>query len=140
MSTALRALATAPRYAEAYAVEACSQLTDPDLMFPDMAAEDRGLSLANNSPAARAAKAVCAGCPVRDLCLEYAVAHREPWGIWGGMTAKEREALRRRMSRAQARARQRAALVAAAPFLAAADRGSRVHAWAEQLELFEGAE
>ena len=32
----------------------------------------------------RAAKAVCAECPVIEPCLEGAVARREPWGVWGG--------------------------------------------------------
>ena len=30
------------------------------------------------------AKAFCAGCDVREACLEAAVARREPWGVWGG--------------------------------------------------------
>jgi WhiB family redox-sensing transcriptional regulator len=30
------------------------------------------------------AKAVCAGCPVADACLEGAIDRREPWGVWGG--------------------------------------------------------
>jgi WhiB family redox-sensing transcriptional regulator len=31
-----------------------------------------------------AAKAFCLECPVREPCLEGAVARREPWGVWGG--------------------------------------------------------
>ncbi len=30
------------------------------------------------------AKALCASCPVRDLCLRSALQRREPWGVWGG--------------------------------------------------------
>lgn len=30
------------------------------------------------------AKAFCAGCEVREACLQAAVARREPWGVWGG--------------------------------------------------------
>ncbi len=37
------------------------------------------------------AKAVCAGCPVARECGAYALATREPYGVWGGMTADERE-------------------------------------------------
>ena len=32
----------------------------------------------------RRAKAICAECPVREACLEGALARREPWGVWGG--------------------------------------------------------
>lgn len=37
-----------------------------------------------------AAKVVCATCPVITTCREYALARREEWGIWGGLTATER--------------------------------------------------
>lgn len=36
------------------------------------------------------AKAVCGGCPVREACLEHALAHREREGVWGGTTERER--------------------------------------------------
>ena len=36
------------------------------------------------------AKAICAECPVREPCLEHALAHREREGIWGGATERER--------------------------------------------------
>jgi len=35
-------------------------------------------------------KAICGVCPVRQACLEYALAYREREGIWGGMTERER--------------------------------------------------
>ncbi|MER5779150.1 WhiB family transcriptional regulator [Streptomyces sp. NPDC002039] len=38
-----------------------------------------------------AAKAVCAACPVRARCLEHALSVAEPYGVWGGLTAKERQ-------------------------------------------------
>ena len=38
-----------------------------------------------------AAKAVCGGCPVREDCLTYALANDEPVGVWGGVTAEERQ-------------------------------------------------
>ena len=41
------------------------------------------------------AKAVCATCPVVALCLEYALAQPEPYGIWGGLDEQEREKLLR---------------------------------------------
>ena len=40
-----------------------------------------------------AAKAVCAECPVLALCREHALAAREPYGIWGGLSEHEREQL-----------------------------------------------
>ncbi|MFJ6381160.1 WhiB family transcriptional regulator [Kitasatospora sp. NPDC092039] len=40
-----------------------------------------------------AAKAVCAGCDVRVECRRHALAAREPYGVWGGLTADERRAL-----------------------------------------------
>ena len=39
------------------------------------------------------AKAICATCPVREACLEYALRIREPHGIWGGMSEAERRPL-----------------------------------------------
>lgn len=65
------------RYAE------CHGLTD--LFFPE-----RG-----DTFTIRQAKAVCARCPVRAACLEHALTNGEKWGIWGGLTAKERRLLRR---------------------------------------------
>jgi WhiB family transcriptional regulator, redox-sensing transcriptional regulator len=39
------------------------------------------------------AKAICAECPVRQACLEHALAHREREGVWGGTTERERRRL-----------------------------------------------
>lgn len=41
----------------------------------------------------RQAKAVCAACPVRVECLQYALRIREPHGIWGGLSEMERRSL-----------------------------------------------
>ncbi len=57
---------------------------DPDLFFPE-----RGAST-------REAKEVCRGCVVREDCLEYALANGEKFGIWGGMSERERRRIRRR--------------------------------------------
>jgi WhiB family redox-sensing transcriptional regulator len=51
---------------------------DPDVFYPVSDEE------------AEAAKAVCAACPVRQPCLEYALANRERDGVWGGATERER--------------------------------------------------
>jgi len=56
---------------------------DPDLFFPE-----RGGST-------REAKEVCRGCVVREECLEYAIEANEKFGIWGGLSERERRALRR---------------------------------------------
>lgn len=63
---------------------------DPDLFFPE-----RGAST-------REAKEVCAGCQVRAGCLEYALANGEKFGIWGGLSERERRRIRRarRLARA----------------------------------------
>lgn len=48
------------------------------------------------------AKAICETCPVRNQCLEHAIARREKLGIWGGTTWRERRRIirRRRTQRA----------------------------------------
>ena len=79
---------------------------DPDLFFPE-----RGAST-------REAKEVCRGCVVREDCLEYALANGEKFGIWGGMSERERRRLRRprAMQRRAARGqRQLTAHVPSAP-------------------------
>ena len=45
--------------------------------------------------AEREAKALCAGCPIRDDCLARAIKHDEQHGIWGGLTPDERNRLRK---------------------------------------------
>lgn len=39
------------------------------------------------------AKAVCARCPVIENCLRWALAAREPYGVWGGLSVDERDEL-----------------------------------------------
>jgi WhiB family transcriptional regulator, redox-sensing transcriptional regulator len=45
------------------------------------------------------AKAICARCPVRDECLEYALRTRDNHGIWGGLNEMERRAILRQRAR-----------------------------------------
>lgn len=52
----------------------------------------------------RNAAPICAGCPVRAACLEYALARPERWGLWGGLNEDERAAERRRRRRRAAAA------------------------------------
>jgi len=56
---------------------------DPDAFYP--ASEEE----------ADVAKAICAQCPVREACLEYALANRERDGVWGGATERERRRILR---------------------------------------------
>ncbi|MEU5097599.1 WhiB family transcriptional regulator [Streptomyces sp. NPDC020996] len=42
------------------------------------------------------ARGLCAGCPCLAECASYALGRPELWGVWGGMTRREREVLRRR--------------------------------------------
>ncbi len=50
----------------------------------------------------RAAKAICASCPIMARCAAHALAVREPYGIWGGLSEDDRELLLRRRRIAQA--------------------------------------
>ena len=43
----------------------------------------------------REAKKICTGCEVRSECLSYALAHDERFGIWGGLSERERRRLKR---------------------------------------------
>lgn len=56
---------------------------DPELFYPE-----RGVSSSN-------AKSVCKGCVVKEECLEFALRNGEKFGIWGGMSERERRILRR---------------------------------------------
>jgi len=51
------------------------------------------------------AKAVCATCPVREECLEFALNTRPADGVWGGLTAIERHRLIRRRQKAARKAK-----------------------------------
>ncbi|WP_424210759.1 WhiB family transcriptional regulator [Streptomyces sp. BI20] len=50
----------------------------------------------------RAAKEICALCPVRERCLRHALAVGEPYGVWGGLTEEERRAVTTGAGRAAA--------------------------------------
>jgi WhiB family redox-sensing transcriptional regulator len=60
----------------------CAQ-TDPEAFFPE------------KGGSTREAKRICQGCEVRDACLDYALAHDERFGIWGGLSERERRRLKR---------------------------------------------
>jgi WhiB family redox-sensing transcriptional regulator len=71
---------------------AACRSVDGDLFFA--ADGERGLAKRRRE---RAAKAVCAGCPVRGDCAGYALANREPHGVWGGLSEGDRERIWRAM-------------------------------------------
>jgi WhiB family redox-sensing transcriptional regulator len=61
----------------------CSQ-TDPEAFFPEKGGSTRD------------AKRICSGCEVKAECLEYALENDERFGIWGGLSERERRKLKKR--------------------------------------------
>lgn len=61
-----------------------------ELFFPAGELDEQAVEQAEE------AKSVCASCPVRVACLEFAIATNQPYGIWGGANASERRSIRRR--------------------------------------------
>lgn len=59
----------------------CRRIDDPDVFYP------------KSERFTGEAKAICSRCPVRTICLEWAIAHREPHGVWGGLSELERRRL-----------------------------------------------
>ena len=60
-----------------------------------MRADRSGGVLPEKGGSTREAKKVCRGCEVRAECLEYALEHDERFGIWGGLSERERRRLKR---------------------------------------------
>jgi WhiB family redox-sensing transcriptional regulator len=67
-------------WVEDWAAQGSCRSGDPDTLFVQGAEQNR-------------AKAVCMGCPVRTECLADALDNRVEFGVWGGMTERERRAL-----------------------------------------------
>lgn len=67
-----------------WADEARCRGVDPELFFARALSE------------ARPAIKVCARCPVKEPCLDYAIAHDIDHGVWGGLTERQRRAVSRR--------------------------------------------
>ena len=70
----------------AWQVDALCAQTDPEAFFPEKGGSTRD------------AKKVCGSCTVRSECLEYALSNDERFGIWGGLSERERRRLRKRSS------------------------------------------
>lgn len=67
----------------AWQVDALCSQTDPEAFFPEKGGSTRD------------AKRVCTSCEVKTECLEYALQNDERFGIWGGLSERERRRLRR---------------------------------------------
>ena len=103
-----RTLAASARFAARWRELAACRGTDLEVFFP------------GPGESAEAARRVCAACPVRQACLDYAITNRIAYGVWGGLTERERRALRSGWVRASRQDRDRAILAAdAAGFTAA---------------------
>lgn len=61
---------------------------DPEIFYPQTDEE------------ADPAKEICGLCGVREMCLEYALSHRERDGVWGGATERERRRILRQRRKA----------------------------------------
>jgi len=59
---------------------------DPEVFYP----------VSEDDEDAAEAKSICALCPVREACLEFALTTREKNGVWGGLTERERRRVLRR--------------------------------------------
>ncbi|MGW2112007.1 WhiB family transcriptional regulator [Streptomyces sp. NPDC001948] len=68
---------------------------DPELFFP---IGDSGPALLQE----KEAKAVCRRCPLMESCLQGALERGENYGVFGGLSAKERRSLKRRAARQHA--------------------------------------
>ena len=70
----------------AWQAEALCAQTDPEAFVPEKGGSTRD------------AKRVCGVCPVREECLQYAMDNDERFGIWGGLSERERRRLRKQTS------------------------------------------
>lgn len=64
----------------------CQQV-DPELFYPEKGAGPNKV---------RQAKQVCAACPVKPECRQWAIANDEVYGVWGGTSETERRRIRER--------------------------------------------
>ena len=81
-----------PKLPEWIADAPCSQ-ADPELFFPDAHESRANVALA---------KRVCAACPVRQECLEWALDRGEKFGIYGGLTSTQRRKVLRQRAKGAA--------------------------------------
>lgn len=77
---------TAAEYPAWYDEALCAQ-ADPEAWYPE-----------SGRPTGRGARSICKACPSAAPCLEYALATDQQWGIWGGLSPRQRRALKREES------------------------------------------
>lgn len=77
----------AGRIDESWQADAMCRGPQAGAFFPPLTSERRDERQAREARA----KAICATCPVREPCLDYALLIREPHGIWGGLNEMERK-------------------------------------------------
>lgn len=65
------------------------------LFYPPTEDQPNGWQLPATISGWHAAKALCAQCPVRENCADYAMTTNQDYGVWGGMTTPERRKIRR---------------------------------------------
>ncbi|SDD43596.1 Transcription factor WhiB [Glycomyces harbinensis] len=80
----------------------CAQ-TDPEAFFPEKGGSTRD------------AKRICARCEVKENCLNYALDHDERFGIWGGLSERERRKIKRQAREAARRRTERLPVVVCLP-------------------------
>lgn len=74
--------------------QGCSMTVDPEWMSAGLCAQvDGELWYPEKGDSTRPAKKICAACPVRAECLDYALTRREAFGVWGGLSPAERHRL-----------------------------------------------
>lgn len=81
---------TASGHLKNWRVLAACRSAEPDLFFPAAPAELTGGQAERAGGQAERAKAFCGTCSVRRECLQFALATRQPYGVWGGMSEHER--------------------------------------------------
>lgn len=85
MKTAQLYLRLAKAIEEAPSIPVC-QTTDPEIFFPEPGT--------SHTRELKWAVSECKKCPVQRECAEYAIASNEPYGLWGGLSPRERQQIR----------------------------------------------
>ncbi|SKF33577.1 transcription factor WhiB [Mycobacteroides abscessus subsp. massiliense] len=87
MTIQLREAATAQTRDSSWRQRGVCAQVGGDLFFPEKGGTTREV------------KRLCQGCDVQDECLEWALAHDERFGVWGGLSERERRALKKQQAK-----------------------------------------